>query len=95
MALLKILKSIRELINSYLSENNISNVNFTVELSKPGFGDITCNVAFLLSKTLHSSPQVISQKIVDFCSKKLDSEISKFCVNIFPGLRVIFISVVS
>ena len=50
MALLKILKSIRELINSYLSENNISNVNFTVELSKPGFGDITCNAAFLLSK---------------------------------------------
>ena len=77
MALLKILKSIRELINSYLSENNISNVNFTVELSKPGFGDITCNAAFLLSKKLHSSPQVISQKIVDFCSKKLDSEISK------------------
>ena len=77
MALLKILKSIRELINSYLSENNISNVNFTVELSKPGFGDITCNVAFLLSKKLHSSPQDISQKIVDFCSKKLDSEISK------------------
>jgi len=52
MALLKILKSTRELINSYLSENNISNVNFTVELSKPGFGDITCNVAFLLSKKL-------------------------------------------
>lgn len=70
MALLKILKSIRELINSYLSENNISSVNFTVELSKPGFGDITCNVAFLLSKKLHSSPQDISQKIVDFCSKK-------------------------
>ena len=77
MALLKILKSIRELINSYLSENNISSVNFTVELSKPGFGDITCNVAFLLSKKLHSSPQDISQKIVDFCSKKIDSEISK------------------
>ena len=63
MAFLEILESIRQTVQSYLSENNIGITNFTVEPSKPGFGDITCNIAFLLSKELHKSPQDISKEI--------------------------------
>ena len=47
MAFLKILEQTRQIINSYLTKNNITDINFTVEPSKPGFGDITCNIAFL------------------------------------------------
>jgi len=35
-------------------------IQFSVESAKPGFGDITCNVSFLLSKQLKKSPQEIS-----------------------------------
>ena len=75
MAFLKILEYTRQIINSYLTKNNLTDINFTVEPSKPGFGDITCNVAFLLAKKLHKSPQDISQEIVEFCSKKLGNDI--------------------
>ena len=75
MAFLEILESIRQTVQSYLSENNLGMTNFTVEPSKPGFGDITCNVAFLLSKELHKSPQDISKEIVSFCSEKTSEEI--------------------
>ena len=75
MAFLEILESIRQTVQSYLSDNNLSITNFTVEPSKPGFGDITCNIAFLLSKELHKSPQDISKEIVSFCSEKISKEI--------------------
>ena len=75
MAFLKILEYTRQIVNSYLTKNNLTDINFTVEPSKPGFGDITCNVAFLLAKKLHKSPQDISQEIVEFCSKKLGNDI--------------------
>ena len=64
MAFLKILEQTRQIINSYLTKNNITDINFTVEPSKPGFGDITCNIAFLLAKKLHKNPHDISQEIV-------------------------------
>ena len=75
MAFLKILEYTRQIVNSYLTKNNLTDINFTVEPSKSGFGDITCNVAFLLAKKLHKSPQDISQEIVEFCSKKLGNDI--------------------
>ena len=62
MAFLEILESIRQTVQSYLSENNLGMTNFTVEPSKPGFGDITCNVAFLLAKDLKKNPQEIAQE---------------------------------
>ena len=75
MAFLKILEYTRKLISSYLIKHDLTDINFTVEPSKPGFGDITCNVAFLLAKKLHKTPQDISQEIVEFCSKELGSDI--------------------
>ena len=61
MAFLKILEYTRQIISSYLTTNDLTDVSFTVEPSKPGFGDITCNIAFLLAKKLHKNPQDISQ----------------------------------
>ena len=38
-------------------------VSFVVEQSKSGFGDVMCNVSFLLAKDLKEKPSAISQQI--------------------------------
>ena len=81
MAFLEILVSIREAIQSYLLENDIDIVDFIVEPSKPGFGDVTCNVAFLLSKELHKPPQDISSEIVSFFSKNKPNQIKQIIAH--------------
>ena len=81
MAFLKILEYTRQIISSYLTTNDLTDVSFTVEPSKPGFGDITCNIAFLLAKKLHKNPQDISQEIVEFCSKELGSDIKNITAH--------------
>ena len=81
MAFLKILEQTRQIINSYLTKNNITDINFTVEPSKPGFGDITCNIAFLLAKKLQRNPHDISQEIVEFCSKELGNYIQSITAH--------------
>ena len=52
MAFLELLEQIRHDIDQIIKNKGYQNVNFTVEPSKPGFGDITCNVGFLLAKQL-------------------------------------------
>ena len=46
-----------------LDSQNLASVPFSVEAAKSGFGDITCNVSFLLSKQLKKSPQDISKDL--------------------------------
>ena len=46
-----------------MEAKNCEPVKFSVESAKPGFGDITCNVPFLLSKQLKKSPQEISKEL--------------------------------
>ena len=46
-----------------LDSQKFEPVQFSVESAKPGFGDITCNVPFLLSKQLKKSPQEISVEL--------------------------------
>jgi arginyl-tRNA synthetase len=60
MVFLKLLENIRSKTTEILDAKNYDHVQFSVESSKPGFGDITCNVPFLLSKQLKKSPQKIS-----------------------------------
>ena len=60
MVFLKLLENIRGKTNDLLDSQNYIPVQFSVESAKPGFGDITCNVSFLLSKQLKKSPQEIS-----------------------------------
>ena len=62
MAFLELLEQIRRDIDQIIKNKGYQNVNFTVEPSKPGFGDITCNLAFLLAKDLKKNPQEIAQE---------------------------------
>jgi len=64
MAFLNIINHLKENTSKIISEKGYDNVNFVVEYSRSGFGDITCNVAFLLAKNLKKNPQEIAQEFV-------------------------------
>ena len=64
MAFLNIINQIRKDTSKIISEKGYANVDFVVEYSRSGFGDITCNVAFLLAKDLKKNPQEIAQEFV-------------------------------
>ena len=63
MVFLNLLENIRSKTDEILEAKNCEPVKFSVESAKPGFGDITCNVPFLLSKQLKKSPQEISAEL--------------------------------
>jgi arginyl-tRNA synthetase len=63
MVFLNLLENIRNKTTEILDSKNYGPVQFSVESAKPGFGDITCNVPFLLSKQLKKSPQEISGEL--------------------------------
>ena len=63
MTFLELIAKIRHDIDQIIKDQGYQNVSFTVEPSKPGFGDITCNVGFLLAKQLKQSPYEISKTL--------------------------------
>ena len=63
------------------------NVNFSVEQSKPGFGDITCNAAFLLAKRLKKSPFEIAEKIASHYKIAPNSEIKSVIAHTSGNLN--------
>ena len=62
MAFLNIINQVKENISKIIEEKGYDKVDFVVEYSRSGFGDITCNVAFLLAKNLKKTPQEIAQE---------------------------------
>jgi len=58
-----IIDEIENNLNKILDDLGISDIVFTVDPAKPGFGDVTSNVSFLLAKNLKKSPQEISKMI--------------------------------
>ena len=62
MAFLNIINQVKDNTSKIISEKGYDNVDFVVEYSRSGFGDITCNVAFLLAKNLKKTPQEIARE---------------------------------
>ncbi|MCE2614397.1 MAG: arginine--tRNA ligase [Nitrosopumilus sp. (ex Thoosa mismalolli)] len=66
MTFRSILDEIENNLKKVLSDLSASDVNFSVEPAKPGFGDVSSNVSFLLAKQLKKNPkdiaEIISQK---------------------------------
>jgi arginyl-tRNA synthetase len=60
-----------------LSELNVTGISFTVEPAKPGFGDVSSNISFLLAKILKKKPQEISDIISEKYSKFNHTLVSK------------------
>jgi len=63
LAFKSVLDEIENNLHKILSDLNISDISFTVEPAKPGFGDVSSNISFLLSKILKKNPQEISKII--------------------------------
>jgi len=92
MVFLSVLNQVRENISKIIGDKGYDKVTFVVEPSKSGFGDITCNVAFLLAKSLKKSPQEIAQVFVDAYDVNLDNELDKLevqsgYINFFLDIR--------
>ena len=87
MAFLELLEQIRRDIDQIIKNKGYQNVNFTVEPSKPGFGDITCNVGFLLAKQLKQSPHEISKILASLIQVKPNSEIKNVVAHTTGNLN--------
>ena len=87
MAFLELLEQIRRDIDQIIKNKGYQNVNFTVEPSKPGFGDITCNVGFLLAKQLKQSPHEISKTLASLIQVKPNSEIKNVVAHTTGNLN--------
>ena len=61
MTFQSIIDEIDNNLKKILEGFSISNLNFSVEVAKPGFGDVSSNISFLLAKELKKSPKDIAQ----------------------------------
>ena len=62
MAFLNIINQIKDNTSKIISEKEYDSVDFVVEYSRRGVGDVTCNIAFLLAKNLKKNPQEIAEE---------------------------------
>ena len=69
MTFQSIIEEIENNLKKILDELSISDVSFSVEVAKPGFGDVSSNIAFLLAKEMKKSPKEITQILSDAYSK--------------------------
>ncbi|NOQ44329.1 MAG: arginine--tRNA ligase [Nitrosopumilus sp.] len=77
MTFKSIIEEIENNLHKILSDLEVSNVSFTVEPAKPGFGDVSSNISFLLAKILKKSPQEISNIMSEKYSKFQHTLVSK------------------
>ncbi len=63
MTFKSILDEIENNLRKMLSDLSISGVNFSVEPAKPGFGDVSSNVSYLLAKQLKKGPKEIAEML--------------------------------
>jgi len=86
-----LLEEIQSNIQKIIEELDLPKISFVVEPSKSDFGDVTCNVSFLLSKHLKKKPhdiaKIISEKYTPFLGnlvKKVDAHQSGY-LNFFAN----------
>ena len=87
----KLLEEIQFNIEKIIEEQDWPKLSFVVEIAKSNFGDVTCNVSFLIAKHLKKKPydiaKIISEKYQPFLGtyvKKVDAHKSGF-LNFFAN----------
>jgi len=63
MTFKSIIDEVENNLNKILDDLSISDITFSVEPAKPGFGDVSSNASFLLAKQLKKSPKEISEML--------------------------------
>ena len=66
MSFKSLIDEIKNNIHKILDDLSVSDISFSVEPAKPGFGDVSSNVSFLLAKHLKKNPK----EIADILSEK-------------------------
>ena len=64
-----ILDEIENNLNKILDDLSIHDVSFSVEPAKPGFGNVSSNISFLLAKQLKKNPQKIAEMLSEQYSR--------------------------
>ena len=77
MTFKSIIDEIENNLHKILNDLNVSEIPFTVEAAKPGFGDVSSNISFLLAKDLKKSPQEISITLSEKYSELNHTLVSK------------------
>ena len=77
MSIQILLDEIKTNLTKILNDLNFPSVTFSVEPAKKGFGDVTCNVCFLLAKNLSQKPNEVAQKISENYNKRLGDLVAK------------------
>jgi len=77
MSIQILLDEIKTNLTRVLNDLNFPSVTFSVEPAKKGFGDVTCNVCFLLAKNLSQKPDEVAQKISENYNKRLGDLVAK------------------
>ena len=77
MTFKSIIDEIENNLHKILNDLNVSEIPFTVEVAKPGFGDVSSNISFLLAKSLKKSPQEISITLSEKYSELNHTLVSK------------------
>ena len=72
-----ILDEIENNLNKILHEMSLEFVSFTVEPAKPGFGDVSSNISFLLAKSLKKSPNEIACILSEKYQKQIHTLVLK------------------
>ena len=66
MSFKSLIDEIENNLHKILDDLSVSDILFSVEPAKPGFGDVSSNVSFLLAKHLKKNPK----EIADILSEK-------------------------
>ena len=77
LAFKSIIDEIENNLYKILVDLGVSDILFTVEPAKSGFGDVSSNISFLLAKNLKKSPQEISTMISEKYSEFQHTLVSK------------------
>ena len=77
MTFKSILDEIENNLNKILNDLSIPDVKYSVEPAKPGFGDVSSNISFLLAKQLKKSPKEISEMLSEKYSQCTSTLVSK------------------
>ena len=72
-----ILDEIENNLNKILHEMSLESISFTVEPAKPGFGDVSSNISFLLAKHLKKSPKDIADMLSEKYQKQIHTLVLK------------------
>ncbi len=91
MTLRLLFDEIRSTVKKISSDLGYPAVEFDVsEASKPDFGDVSCNIGFLLAKPLKKKPSEISESVAKIYRENMTSLVSQ--VNVHPSGYLNFVA---